>query len=262
MIGSSISAWLASIPLMNQMMNMSLMTGMLGSGIALPILSMADLFASPNIATISFFVFVWDVGMIAMMFPAMIPVIAFYMAILTKSEPSRRRALTLGTPIFLGGYLLLYAALGVAAYTAIYLGFYLASLAPTLSLYATPAAAAILFGTGIWQLTPFKDKCLAHCISPMGFFLVHARRGLRGAFKMGSAHGYYCIGCCGMYMLVMLGVAAMSIPSMLILTSLIAVERVLGGAKWFSIRWFRFVSAVIFIALGGVLISTEYVIFI
>jgi predicted metal-binding membrane protein len=53
-----------------------------------------------------------------------------------------------------------------------------------------------------------------------------------------------------MYMLVMLAVAAMSIPSMVLLASLITVEKaIVRGAMWF--KW---VSAAIFIALGGALI--------
>ena len=50
-----------------------------------------------------------------------------------------------------------------------------------------------------------------------------------------------------MYMLVMLGVAAMSIPSMVLLASLITVEKaIVHGAMWF--RW---VSAAVFISLGA-----------
>ena len=108
----------------------------------------------------------------------------------------------------------------------------------------------ILFATGIWQITPLKDRCLSKCVSPLGFFLLHGRKGLAGAFRMGAEHGYYCVGCCWMYMLVMLAVAAMSIPSMVLLASLITVEKaIVHGAMWF--KW---ASAAIFITLGAAII--------
>lgn len=254
MLGSSVLAWLITIPLMDQIMAEGMMAGISSSAVQLPILSMTSMFVSPDIVSISFFVFAWVVGMVAMMFPAMIPVIAIYLVLIAKSEPNPKMALTLGTLLFLGGYLLLYAILGIAAYAAIYAGFHLASMVPILTALAVPAAAGTLFGAGVWQFTPLKDKCLAKCVSPIGFFLTHARSGLSGAFRMGSLNGVYCVGCCYMYMVVMLAVAAMSIPSMLILMTLITVEKVLGGAEWFKMRWFKAISTAVFVALGATLL--------
>ena len=159
-------------------------------------------------------------------------------------------ARVLGTPLFLAGYLLTYAALGAGVYALIYLAFYLTGFIPSLAAYALPAASGMLIAAGIWQVTPLKDKCLSKCASPLGFFLAHGRQGLAGAFRMGAEHGYYCVGCCWMYMLVMLGVAAMSIPSMVLLASLITVEKaIVRGAMWF--RW---ISAAVFVALGAAIL--------
>jgi predicted metal-binding membrane protein len=55
---------------------------------------------------------------------------------------------------------------------------------------------AILLAAGMWQLTPIKGVCLRHCRSPLSFLTQQWRPGQCGAFRMGLAHGIYCLGCC------------------------------------------------------------------
>jgi predicted metal-binding membrane protein len=58
---------------------------------------------------------------------------------------------------------------------------------------------------------------------------------MTGSVRMGLSHGKYCVGCCWAYMLVMLAVAAMSLPFMAILAGIIALEKVVvRGAAWFT----------------------------
>jgi predicted metal-binding membrane protein len=214
----------------------------------LPIYGMSSLFGSLDLAVLGFFVFIWVVGMIAMMFPSMIPVVSLYTG-LTSASNEKRSGDSLRVPVFLAGYLALYATLGLLAYLAVFSVFRLSELVPWLSGYGILAAGGILLAAGIWQLTPLKNACVKNCTSPMGFFLAHARTGLGGALRMGAEHGYYCVGCCFLYMLVMLGVAAMSIPSMALLAVVITLEKsIVKGAKWFT----RLVAAG-FIILGMVL---------
>ncbi len=252
MISLSAFAWLALFYFMGHFMNSNADVGM--NSLRVPIMTIATLFSSLQIGSISFFILIWVVGMVAMMFPAMIPVVLIYNGLRTKLELNRQLVRLLGTTFFLGGYLFLYAVLGMGAFAAIYLAFYLTSTAPSLSAYALPVSAGILFAAGVWQLTPLKDRCLSNCVSSFGFFLMHAKRGLTGAFRMGAEYGYYCVGCCYLYMLVMLGVAAMSIPSMILLTTLITIEKF--ATK--SAKWFKWISATIFIALAlGLLFSPQ-----
>lgn len=56
---------------------------------------------------------------------------------------------------------------------------------------------------GLYQVSRWKQACLAHCASPLAFFLQHWRSGRAGALGMGIKHGGYCIGCCWALMLVM-----------------------------------------------------------
>ena len=212
----------------------------------IPILSMADMFLMPTAPVVSSFLLVWVVGMAAMMFPAMIPVTAMYSKLMVKGEARPRLARFVGIPLFLGGYLSAYAALGLALFGAVFVAFTLAGGVPWLSAYSTYGLAAVLLLAGAWQVTPLKEKALTQCISPMGFFMTKAKKGLSGAFRMGAEHGGYCVGCCWLYMLVMLAVAAMSMLAMALLSGLIIVEKVFfGGAKWF--KW---ASAGIFVLLA------------
>jgi predicted metal-binding membrane protein len=221
-------SWAATYYLMPiMMMGDPSMSGMMGvAGIVS---------SSPSPAPVGLFVLVWVVGMSAMMFPAMIPVMVFYNKVATKVEPDLAVAKFVGTPLFLLGYLATYAGLGLLAYLAVSIALDAAPLLPTSALLATAVPAMLLVLAGVYQFTPLKSRCLTHCVSPVSFFAIHSRRGLLGSLKMGFSHGRYCVGCCWAYMLVMLAVAAMSLPFMAILAGVIAVEKVIvRGASWFT----------------------------
>lgn len=203
---------------------------------------MVEMFVSLDIGSLLLFLLIWVVGMVAMMFPAMIPVTSMYNDTLAKSTPQ----FMISSMLFLTGYLGMYLVLGVFAYLAVLLFLGLASTMSFLASYGTIAVAIVLVMTGLWQLTPFKNACLKRCVSPLGFFLTHARQGFMGAVRMGAEHGYYCVGCCYMYMMVMFVVAGMSLPAMALLAIMITLEKaLLRGA-----RWFNWLVAAIFILLG------------
>jgi predicted metal-binding membrane protein len=204
--------------------------------------AMVGMFVSPDIGSLLLFLLVWVVGMVAMMFPAMIPVTSMYNANFAKSTPQSM----IGSLLFLTGYLSMYLVLGLVAYLGVLLLFSVISTLPFLSNYGTLAVGAVLIVTGLWQLTPLKNACLKHCVSPLGFFLTHSKRGFVGAVRMGAEHGYYCVGCCYLYMVVMFVVAGMSLPAMALLATMITLEKaLLKGARWFS--WF---VAAVFMVLG------------
>jgi predicted metal-binding membrane protein len=195
----------------------------------------AALVSSTSPSAVGLFELVWVVGMAAMMFPAMIPIVTFYNRFSTKVEPNPRLAKAVGTPLFLAGYLAVYAALGLAVYLAVLFAVDASSAFPDLASLAYVAPGAVLVLAGAYQLSPRKSTFLMQCVSPMGFFSQHSRRGLLGSFTMGLAHGEYCVGCCWAYMLVMFAVALMSLPFMVVLSVVIALEKmVLRGAVWLT----------------------------
>ena len=206
--------------------------------------------SSPSLASISIFEVVWIIGMAAMMFPAMIPIVLFYNKVAAKQESNPPIARIVGTSLFLSGYLIVYALLGIVSFVAISSAIDFSLNFPKLALLSIVASGATLVAAGIYQFAPLKLRCLSKCVSPIGFFAIHYSSGLFGTIKMGLKHGIYCVACCWAFMLVMLAVGAMSIPVMAILAGVIALEKVLiRGAVWFN----RFIGFS-FIALGIVVL--------
>jgi len=226
-------AWGASYLLMGSMTASDMGSGM-GAHI-LPILGISMMFSSLSFTAVFLFVLIWVVGMVAMMFPALIPIVSLHYRAMAGRLPVSRMSRLGGVLAFLSGYLALYAVLGIAAYLLVFVALQSGAFIPSFSSCEYAVAGAILIATGIWQMTPFKERCLKNCVSPVGFLMTHDGNGLGGALKMGAEHGYYCVGCCYMYMFVMLGVAAMSIPSMAVLAVVVTLEKVVvKGAIWFT----------------------------
>src|SRR5271169_4066540 len=210
---------------------------------AMPVMTMASggmmgvaaLVSSTSLSAVGLFELIWVVGMAAMMFPAMIPIVTFYNRFSTRVETNPRLARVVGTPLFLAGYLAVYAGLGLAVYFAVFFAVGASSAFPGLAALGYVAPGAILVLAGAYQLVPRKSSFLMQCVSPMGFFTQHSHTGLLGSFRTGLSHGEYCVGCCWAYMLVMFAVALMSIPFMAILSVVIALEKVvMRGAVWFT----------------------------
>jgi predicted metal-binding membrane protein len=182
LVSAAAISWLLSYYLMPLMMMGSSSDTMAASGVA-------AIVSSLSVSSVGFFEVVWVIGMAAMMFPAMIPMVLFYDKIKTKLETNPFFAKVVGTPIFLAGYLVTYALLGIGAYLAIYAAIALSSTFSILSALSIIAPSAILITAGIYQFSSLKSRCLSHCISPFGFFATHTSRGLLGAFRMGFNHG-------------------------------------------------------------------------
>lgn len=182
-------------------------------GMSMDSVSMAD--------TMSFTAYLvgWAAMMVAMMFPAIAPVVRLY-----------ARAATRGTvapvPVFLAGYLLIWSAVGVPAYWA------WRELDGPLAAGDTwvgRLAGFVLLVAAAYQLSPWKDVCLRHCRSPMSVFM-HARGDPSRptvALRIGAAHGGYCLGCCWALMAVLVAVGTMHLGWMLLLSAVIFAEKVL-----------------------------------
>lgn len=224
--------------------------GMNSASAVIPIASMASYFAFLDVGAISSFLVAWVVGMVAMMFPAMVPILSLYSRVTESDAKNLGVRRIAGLPFFIAGYLSLYAVLGLSFFSAVSVAFQLGSFMPWSPFLSVAGVACVLFTAGVWQLTPLKEKSLAKCISPVGFFLTHGKKGLSGSFRMGAEHGIYCVGCCWLYMLVMLAVAAMNLPSMVLLSGLMTIEKVFVGKS----RWFKWLSAGFFFLLSALAI--------
>jgi predicted metal-binding membrane protein len=170
----------------------------------------------------------WIVMMGAMMAPAALPITLVFVRL---DRERHGRTLPLGGLLFAAGYLAAWALFAFVA-TALQWLLHRAALLHTDALaIGRPLAGAVLIVAGLYQLTPLKETCLAHCRTPMGFLLGHWRDGAGGAFRMGLHHGGYCLGCCWALMLLMFVAGVMSVTAMAVLSVFILAERLLPG-RW------------------------------
>jgi predicted metal-binding membrane protein len=170
----------------------------------------------------------WVAMMIAMMIPAVLPMTLVYRQI----ERDGFRAGTLETLSFASGYLLAWCAFAVVV-AGLQWWLHANGLLHGMMLAAgATLAGGILIAAGLYQFTPLKEACLARCRSPLGFFLEHWQPGAGGALRMGARHGWFCIGCCWMLMLLMFTGGAMSVATMALLTAFIVGERLLPAGPW------------------------------
>ena len=175
-----------------------------------------DMYAKSAMNAAGFLV-AWLAMMVAMMFPAVAPVVKLY----ARAAGQHRVA---PLPYFVGGYLVIWMALGVPAYFAWRaLELPLAEGAD----WVARLAGACFVAAGVWQLSPLKQLCLRHCRSPMSFFLRYGRRIEQptGAARMGATHGLFCVGCCWAMFVLLVAIGTMNVGWMLILTALIVTEK-------------------------------------
>ena len=176
------------------------------------------------------FVVAWAVMMAAMMFPAAAPMLLLYRAVAAQR---RARGIFVPTWVFAAGYLLVWVAVGAAAWALVRVGSELAGRlsAADRDTWAPLALGAVLGVAGLYQLTPLKRVCLDHCRSPLGFVMHHWRDGYRGALRMGVVHGGYCLGCCWALFAVLVATGVMSLAWMLLLTLIVFMEKVLPAGR-------------------------------
>ena len=177
--------------------------------------------------TLGFFVGVWVVMMAAMMFPSIAPMVLMHVRIQEGRRERGEAGVAGATALFVGGYLLAWAAAGLIGYGIFQLG-----KAATGDLFswdnAGPyLAGGIVCGAAIYQLTPLKDVCLRHCRSPFAFLMQHWHAGRLGSLRMGVVHGGWCVGCCWALMAALFALGVMSLGWMAFIAALIAVEKLL-----------------------------------
>ncbi len=172
--------------------------------------------ASAGAADAGIFLGAWAVMMAAMMLPSALPMLLLY----ARAASSHAAAL-----VFAGGYLLVWTAFGAVAYLAFALvrGRFVAM--GDMASLGRPAAALVLGAAALYQLSPLKRACLKHCRSPLAFLLHGWRSGLRGALRMGAAHGAWCVGCCTGPMLVLFALGVMNLTVMVAVALAVLAEK-------------------------------------
>ena len=188
-------AWAATVALARGMAGM---TGTMGLGLAA-------------------FVPVWTLMMAAMMLPSVTPTATLYAKTMQGNRAMRITGLV-------AGYLAVWAAVGLPAYGLAWLAGWLTGKHPSA---AHIMAVAVFAACGIYQLSSLKDRCLAHCRSPLGLLLHYGSyRGRLRDLRVGTHHGAYCLGCCWSLMVILIAVGVMNVAAMAGLAAVVLTEKI------------------------------------
>ena len=192
------------------------------------------------------FLGMWIVMMVAMMLPALVPMLRRY-----RQAVGRPGQAGLGrlTALVGAGYFAVWTLFGMAAFP---LGIALAAIEmqqPALSRAVPFAVAAIVIAAGLLQFTAWKARCLACCREAPG--RLGARPADAGAaWRHGLRLGLRCSRCCAALMAVLLVVGIMDLRAMVVVAAAINVERLAPGGE----RVARATGAVV-VAAGLLLIA-------
>ncbi|MEU6770637.1 DUF2182 domain-containing protein [Streptomyces sp. NPDC046759] len=168
------------------------------------------------------FLVMWTLMTAAMMLPATAPVAALYARTITVHRTPRMVAFTVA-------YLLVWAAAGLPAY-GLAAGLGQAAKLPAAA--GTAVAAAVFAISGLYQLTPLKDRCLAMCRSPIGLMLGYASYPRQSRdLRAGAHHGAFCLGCCWSLMVLLAAFGVMNLWAMVVLTTVITVEKLAPAGR-------------------------------
>ena len=179
-----------------------------------------------------FFTFaMWAVMMVGMMGPSATPMFLVFAGAQARRSHS---SAALSAGLFGLGYLAVWTAFsGLAA--LLQWGLHGATLISE-SMVVTSArlGGAVLIAAGAYQLSPWKNKCLVHCRSPLNFLVAHWRDGKAGAFRLGASHGMYCLGCCWALMCVLFAVGIMNLIWVAALAMAVLLEKIAPKGIWIA----------------------------
>jgi predicted metal-binding membrane protein len=169
------------------------------------------------------FIAVWAAMMVAIMFPTAAPMILAF----ARVQGSRKQSGNLYVPtwVFMGTYLVVWAASGLLAYAAAVIGDKLADQSMWVMDNAGRIGGVVLVVAGLYQLSPLKTTCLSKCRSPMSFIVSSWRDGYGGALRMGLEHALFCFGCCWLLFVILFPLGMMNIAVLAAITLLIYVEK-------------------------------------
>ena len=166
----------------------------------------------------------WVVMMVAMMVPTIAPIVLVFATVNRKRYEQAK--LYVPTGFFLLGYLIVWVSFSLLM---TFLQEWLqvrALISAHMALNNQTIQGSILVLAGIFQWTPFKNKCLIHCRSPFDFIMTGWREGAGGAIMMGLRHGTFCLGCCWLLMLLLFVGGVMNIAWIVLLTVFVLGEKI------------------------------------
>lgn len=165
----------------------------------------------------------WAAMMISMMVPSVAPLVLMF----ARSNRQKGGNRVVGSAgILLLGYLLVWAGFSVLATLAQWGLHSAALLSPMMVSTNAVLGGLLLMAAGVFQFTPMKRACLAHCRSPLSFLMSNWREGQWGALIMGLKHGAYCVGCCWMLMTLLFVAGVMNLLWVAAIAVFVLVEKI------------------------------------
>src|SRR6478752_6844729 len=203
----------------------------------------------------------WTVGMAAMMFPAISPMVLLYNRlikngdydngdsnykekdkvssafVIEKREKNTSKHsffinYSFKILLFVNAYLLIWILTGIALLLvwSVIMNTLITSGFRTNQLDVIYGVLLII--SGVYQFSPLKTKCIGYCESPLSFFMRRWKSGTIGAVKMGVYHGLYCLGCCWPYFLLMVSLGWMNLLWMGLFACVIFGEKIWSRGVW------------------------------
>ena len=175
----------------------------------------------------------WTVMMAGMMLPSAAPAILLFVGVVRRSVDAKAagRAYAFGA-----GYLVIWTLFAAVAVAIQWLLSKTLLLTPMMEISEARSASVVLALAGLYQLTPFKLKCLTACQSPALFITRHWRPGAAGALRLGVLHGLHCLGCCWALMLLLFVGGVMHLPTIGLITVLVLFEKLFPFGP--RVAWF------------------------
>ncbi len=190
----------------------------------------------------------WWIMMVAMMLPSASPTILLFSKISQRQRAAGKPFASVS--VFTLGYLLVWGLFSAMA-TALQWGLdHSGLLSMMMESTSLALSAVILIAAGLWQLTPLKLACLRHCRSPLHFVTHGFRPGVRGALRMGTEHGLYCLGCCWFLMALLFYGGVMNLYWIVGLAIYVLIEKIAPAGEWIGR-----IAGVALIIWGGSLLS-------
>jgi predicted metal-binding membrane protein len=211
-------------------------------GMKMPGMNMGDMSVAPgsnapsswSVSTAALMVVMWWVMMIAMMSPSAAPTILLYARVHRHSAAQWQLVEGAApTGAFLAGYLAVWLSFAVVATGVHALLEWTGLVSPRLmGSQSRWLSGSLLVAAGVYELSPLKRMCLAHCRAPSDFLSRHWRPGAIGAFRLGAGHGAFCVGCCWILMALLFVGGVMNPIWIAALAVLVLAEKVAPGGVW------------------------------
>lgn len=169
----------------------------------------------------------WVLMMAAMMLPSTLPMVLLF----AQVQKRKRTDVFMPVLVFVSGYLVAWTVYSLVAVLLQWRLHVEDIFNPMMESRSYLWSGVVLLIAGLYQFTSLKEACLRQCRSPLSFLMAHWREGMKGSLSMGTAHGFYCVGCCWALMAILFAVGVMNMVWIVLLALFALFEKTLLPPK-------------------------------